>query len=254
MTSLRCHLLCALLLAAPWAGLRAAPPARDANAGWVSLFDGKSLGGWRVHCLPADVDKIFWTVRDGAIVCDSLGRKDHHYVWLVHEGEWADFELELEFQAFRSSPGNTGVQIRSRFDASPAAPNGGWLDGPQVDIHPPAPFRTGLIYDETRSEKRWIHPSLPSSKIEPRSTPPGFTFRYAEDNDGWNQLRIMAHGTSVTTILNGVTTATFDGAGLLDNEAHRQLNVGLRGHIALQLHVRDELKIRFRRLRLRVLP
>jgi hypothetical protein len=64
----------------------------------------------------------------------------------------------------------------------------------------------------------------------------------------------MAHGTSVTTILNGVTTAAFDGAGLLDNEAHRQLNVGLRGHIALQLHVRDELKIRFRRLRLRVLP
>jgi hypothetical protein len=40
-----------------------------------------------------------------------------------------------------ASPGNTAVQFRSRYDASATAPNGGWLDGPQVDIHPPAPFR-----------------------------------------------------------------------------------------------------------------
>lgn len=243
-----------LAMATVWPGLSAARSAGGTTSGWVSLFDGKSLAGWQVRCLPADATKTFWVVRDGAITCDSIGRKDHHYVWLIHESEWGDFELELEFQAFRSSPGNSGVQIRSRFDATPSAPNGGWLDGPQIDIHPPAPFRTGLIYDETRSEKRWIHPSLPSSKIDPRPTPAGFTFRYAEEDSGWNHLRIVARGTAITTVLNGVTTAAFDGAGLLDNEAHRQLNVGLRGHIALQLHVRDELKMRFRQLRIRVQP
>ena len=225
-------------------------PASD----WVGLFDGKTLAGWKVHCLPADAEKSFWSVREGAIHCDSIGRKDHGYVWLIHESEWADFELELEFQAFRSSPGNTGVQIRSRYDATPSAPNGGWLDGPQIDIHPPAPFRTGLIYDETRTEKRWIHPSLPSSKIDPRPTPAGFVFRYAEDGEGWNQLRIVARGAAITTALNGVITATFDGAGVLDNEGHRRLSVGLRRHIALQLHVRDELKVRFRSVRIRALP
>lgn len=224
-----------------------------AGAAWTELFDGQSLAGWKVRCLPADEGKVFWSVRDGAILCDSLGRKDHGYVWLMHESEWADFELELEFQAFRASPGNTGVQIRSRYDASASAPGGGWLDGPQIDVHPPAPFRTGLIYDETRTEKRWIFPSLPSSKIDPRPTPAGFTFRYAEDGDAWNQLRITAQGARITTALNGVVTATFDGAGVLDNEGHRRLDVGLRGQIALQLHVRDELKVRFRHLRVRPL-
>jgi hypothetical protein len=236
------------------AGHAADSGARRPAAGWVDLFDGGTLAGWTVRCLPADAAKTFWTVREGAIHCDSIGRKDHHYVWLVHEREWADFELELEFQAFRASPGNTGVQIRSRYDGSSAAPNGGWLDGPQIDVHPPAPWRTGLIYDETRTEKRWIFPSLTSSRIEPRPTPAGFSFRYAEDGGGWNQLRIVARGTTITTRLNGVTMADFDGAGVLDNEGHRRLDVGLRGHIALQLHVRDELKVSFRRLRARALP
>ena len=243
-----------LLLGQTLSALSAPASAESKSSPWVSLFDGRTLAGWKVRCLPFDADKTFWSVRDGAILCDSLGRKEHQYVWLMHESEWSDFELELEFQPFRVSPGNTGVQIRSRYDASPAAPNGGWLDGPQIDIHPPAPFRTGLIYDETRTEKRWIFPSLPNAKIEPRPTPAGYVFRYAEDNDGWNRLRIVARGPMITTELNGVTTAIFDGAGILDNEAHRRLEVGLRGQIALQLHIRDELKIRYRAIRIRALP
>jgi hypothetical protein len=253
MTTHTGYALC-LILALTSPPVATSAPAEPKSSPWLALFDGRSLAGWTVKCLPADADKTFWSVRDGVIVCDSLGRKDHHYVWLMHESEWADFELELEFQPFRASPGNTGIQVRSRYDASPTAPNGGWLDGPQIDIHPPAPFRTGLIYDETRTEKRWIFPSLPSSKIEPRPTPAGFTFRYAEDGEAWNRLRIVARGATLTTVLNGVTIANFDGAGILDNDAHRRLNVGLRGHIALQLHVRDELKVRYRALRIRALP
>ncbi len=223
------------------------------ESAWVELFDGRTLAGWSVRGVPADAGKSFWSVRDGAILCDSLGRPDHDYVWLVRDGEWGDFELELEFQAFRASPGNSGVQFRSRYDASPSAPRGGWLDGPQVDINPPGPWRTGLIYDETRTENRWICPSLPSWDIAPRSPPAGFTFVYAEDGDAWNRLRIVARGTSITTVLNGVTIAQCDGAGVLDNPGHRARHVGLRGQIALQLHLRDELKIRFRHLRIRAL-
>ncbi len=64
----------------------------------------------------------------------------------------------------------------------------------------------------------------------------------------------MARGPAITTVLNGVTIAEYAGAGVLDNEGHRRLNVGLRGQIALQLHVRDELKVGDRRLRVRPLP
>ena len=35
------------------------------NDGWTSLFDGKTLKGWRVAAKPEDVAKNYWTVQDG---------------------------------------------------------------------------------------------------------------------------------------------------------------------------------------------
>lgn len=243
-----CHSV-GLLLAAV-AGLGTAAETNDR----ASLFDGRTLDGWEVCCTAADTNKTFWTVDDeGAIVCDSTGRPDHDYVWLMTKQTFADFELDLKFQAFRGVQGNSGVQVRSRYDTSPSAPRGGWLDGPQIDIHPPAPWRTGLIYDETRGVQHWIHPKLPGSAIQSHPAPAGWVFRYAGEGDGWNELRIACRGTHITTKLNGVTISDYDGAGVLDDEVHRARKVGLDGHIALQLHTRDELKIRFKDIRIRTL-
>lgn len=223
-----------------------------ATAGWTALFNGRDLSGWTIKCQPQDAGKVFWTVADGSIVCDSMGRRDHNYVWLLTEKEFADFELRLQFQAYKDSPGNSGLQFRSRFDAEA---NGGWLDGPQVDIHPPAPmnWRTGLIYDETREEKRWVFPSLKDWNMEARFKPESFVFKYADDGDGWNDLSLICRGNHVKTILNGVVQTDWDGAGVLDNANHTRHNVGRAGHFALQLHAGDELRIRFRNLRIRTL-
>ena len=79
---------------------------------WTPLFNGKDLSGWHVACKPQDAEKTFWKVEDGAIVCDSIGRKDHDYVWLLTDKEFQDFELRLKFQAFSDSPGNSGLQFR----------------------------------------------------------------------------------------------------------------------------------------------
>lgn len=221
--------------------------AGGATAGeWESLFDGKTLAGWRVEAKKKDRERGFWSVRDGAITADSLGRPDHDYVWLVSEGEWGDFELRLEVRSFRRSPGNSGVQFRSRWD--PAA---GWLDGPQVDVHPPLPWRTGLVYDETRGTQRWIFPSLPDWRIEPAQGPAKWLWRHDDEGDGWNELRIVAVGTRVTTVVNGLTIADFDGAGILDDEGHRERGVGRKGHFALQLHKDDELLVQYRGIRVR---
>ncbi len=220
-------------------------------AEWIELFNGRNLDGWNVECTPMDRDKVFWKVVDGTIECDSLGRPDHDYVWLVHEGEFGDFELRVRFQAFRKSPGNTGIQVRSRFDRSPDSDSGGWMNGPQVDIHPPDPWRTGLIYDETREERRWIYPSLPDWNIDRARGPEKAVFFYADQEPGWNELRIVCAGLRIQTYLNDLQVADFDGSGILDNAAHVRHRVGRSGHIALQLHVGDELKVRFRDLRLR---
>jgi hypothetical protein len=217
-------------------------------ADWESLFDGETLSGWHVASRPEDAGRGFWQVRDGAITCDSLGRPDHDYVWLVSEGEYADFELVLRVRGFPHSPGNSGVQFRSRYDHG-----AGWLDGPQVDVHPPAPWRTGLVYDETRETKRWIHPSLEDWRIEPTDGPEEWTWRRPGEGDGWNEIRIVARGTQVKTEVNGITISDFDGVGVLDDEDHRRHGVGQRGHLALQLHKGDELLIQFKDVRVRTL-
>ncbi|MCS7043601.1 MAG: DUF1080 domain-containing protein [Bryobacteraceae bacterium] len=230
--------LCALLLAA--ASLAAQP--------WRPLFDGATLAGWRVEARPEDAAKGFWKAEGGSIVCDSRGRPDHDYVWLMTEDEFGDFELRLEVQSFRSSPGNSGVQVRSRYDRAAQ-----WLDGPQVDIHPPAPWRTGLIYDETRGWKRWIHPLLPDWNIGPEHAPAEWEWRHAGEGSGWNEISILCDGTRIRTTVNGRVITDRDFAGILDDAHHRARGVGLRGHIALQLHTRDELSIRFRNIAVREL-
>lgn len=219
------------------------PPA--AGADWRSLFDGKTLQGWRVEAKPEDRGKTFWQAKDGAIVCDSIGRKDHDYVWLVSEEEFDDFELTLEVKGFPESPGNSGLQFRSRYDAAIS-----WLHGPQVDIHPPAPWRTGLIYDETRETRRWIFPSLPDWNIAPAQGPAQWRW----EAEGWNRIRLVCRGLKVKSEVNGVAIADYDGAGILDDAAHQRHQVGRKGHLALQLHSRDELRIAYRNLRIRPLP
>jgi 3-keto-disaccharide hydrolase len=219
----------------------------DTNHG-VSLFDGKSLAGWHVAARPEDRDKGYWKVQDGAITCDSRGDRDHNYVWLMSDKEYGDFELRLKVRGFRDSTGNSGVQVRSRYDDEMHR-----LDGPQVDVHPPGAWRTGLIYDETRETRRWIYPSLKDAKIDAVHAPKGWTWKYADEGDGWNDLDILCRGLEITTRLNGVRMADFHGDGVLDDEAHRKHNVGRRGYLALQLHTGDQLYIQYKEIAIREL-
>ena len=46
------------------------------HAGWISMFDGKTLSGW-------DGDKSFWRVEDGAIVVESSCEKPTGTIYLV---------------------------------------------------------------------------------------------------------------------------------------------------------------------------
>lgn len=223
----------------------------------VPLFNGKNLEGWEIKCLPKDRDKNFWQVKDGAIECNSIGRPDHNYVWLINKSEYADFDLQLKFQIFKSSNGNSGVQFRSRFDDSETARGGGWLSGPQADIHPPVPFRAGLIYDETDGVNRWIYPSMPDWKISEKDVPKTALqtkLIYADDNpDAWNTLEIRCEGMKIKTFVNGNPVTDFDGKGILDDAAHIKNKVDSSGKIALQLHASDELFIRYKDIKIMTL-
>lgn len=232
------------------AGSLGASSGSDAT-GFVSLFDGRSLAGWTIKAVAEDRPRAvgFWKVEDGAIVADSIGQKGHDYVWLLTDKDYGDFVLRLKFQVARDVKGNTGVQIRSRYDEAT-----GWLDGPQIDINPPGPWRTGMIWDETRGSQRWLYPNVPRGQwVAASMAVANHRFIFADQPGGWNDLEIRAQGVRVRVDLNSVTVTDYDGAGVLDDEVHRARGVGLRGRIALQIHRGDAVRIRFKDLRIKEL-
>ncbi|MEP1486826.1 MAG: family 16 glycoside hydrolase [Algibacter sp.] len=214
---------------------------------FISIFDGETLEDWKVYGNPSDLEKNYWTVDHESILCNTMGDKNHGAVWLFYEEELTDFELKIKFQAYKGSPGNSGLQVRSRFY------EGGDIDGPQFDIHPPAPFRTALLYDESDGYNRWIYPSMPSPALKPEDADNSSPFYYSGDTPAWNTLHIICRGTIIQSFLNGVLVTDFDGSGILDDVIHQEQHVGMSGKIALQVHAKNELKIRFKDIQLKKL-
>jgi hypothetical protein len=85
----------------------AALPALAADDGWVSLFNGRDLDGWR----PSE-HKDSWQVREGHIVAD--GARSHlFYTGPVKGANFKNFELEVECLA---RPGcNSGVYFHTAY-------------------------------------------------------------------------------------------------------------------------------------------
>jgi hypothetical protein len=210
------------------------------EVGFASLFDGRTLDGWTIHCLPKDREqsKKDWTVDQGTILADTVGRREHFYVMLATNKEYGDFVLRLRFQVPRGVTGNSGIQIRSRYN-----PQTGWMQGPQIDINPPDPQTTGKLWNEGPGPHRWL-------SNEPIK---GFKFFYADEGSGWNDMEITAKGMRIQCALNGVKVVDYDGSGVLDDELHKQHNVGAKGQIGLQIHSNDELKLRFKDIRIKEL-
>jgi Domain of Unknown Function (DUF1080) len=111
MTTLSRRDLIALLLAAP----AAAYAFHDDSSDWISLFDGKSLDGWKPN-EHADTFKVV----DGQIVVH--GDRTHlFYVGPVHNADFKNFELSADVM---TRPGaNSGIYFHTAFQPSgwPAA-------------------------------------------------------------------------------------------------------------------------------------
>ena len=243
---------------------------------WQSLFDGKTMQGWHLEAaVEKDKTKGFVKVDNGSLLFDTMSDGKQKSIWLVSDNEYKNFELRLKIQSYKDSPGNSGIQVRSRYNKS--------MEGPQIDIHPPVPFRNGLIYDMTKGNERWIAPSLPDFKVSPSqvtdphkdywvhaddetphqtgksprqlAVPIYVDFIKANDDEswekGWNNIIIRSEGTRITSFINEALIADFDGEGLLNDELHKKAKVGMFGHIAFQIHAGKKLKLRVKDIRVR---
>lgn len=82
--------------------LSGGPVQAQQGAGWVTLFDGKTLGDWD------KVGETNWRVEEGAIVADKRTSKTPAY--LVSKKPYKDFMLYVEF--WPSDDANSGIFLR----------------------------------------------------------------------------------------------------------------------------------------------
>src|SRR5690606_24734191 len=82
-----------------WIAMLVAAPAAMAQDGWVSLFNGKDLTGWKLAENPAS-----YSVKDGAIV--AQGPRSHlYYDGPVGNHNFKNFELKFDA---KTEPGSNG--------------------------------------------------------------------------------------------------------------------------------------------------
>lgn len=145
--------LCVSAISLPW--LWAAEPdnvltAAEKDAGWVLLFDGKSTKGW--------MSAIEKPLPESHVQHGSLNPHPCHYM-LVHEQQWGDFQLALDFKI--SSKCNSGLFIRT----APLQPRPGkdvGFNGLEIAIDDTktAGFHdTGAIYDLVRPSENAMRPA-----------------------------------------------------------------------------------------------
>jgi hypothetical protein len=187
---------------------------------WVSLFDGKTLNGWRIF---KNMPNNSWEVKDGTLHCKAAeDRAENKRSDLITLGEYGDFELELEWKI--SPKGNSGILYRATegFDQP-------YLSGPEYqvidDIGYPEKIedwqRTGANYAMNAPQGAHPHPA-----------------------GEWNSTRIVVRGNHVEHWLNGVKVVEYEFGSddwkkrKAEGKWHDAAGYGVatKGHIDLQDH------------------
>lgn len=226
-------LLCASLLSS--AGFGAEPQQltdAEQKAGWKSLFDGKSLNGWRGYRMKGP-PAAGWEVQDGVLKTVPKVKGGE----IITEQKFNDFELSWEWRI--AAAGNNGVKYFVSEDR-PKAPGHEYqmLDD---DKHPDGkigPHRqTAAFYD--------VLPPAAGKPLKPVGE--------------WNASRVIVKGDHVEHWLNGAKVLAYDlgsdqlKAGLARSKFKGVADFGtkIEGHIMLTYHG-DECA--FRNLKIRELP
>ena len=209
------------------------------HAGYVSLFNGKTLQGW-------DGMPGVWRVQDGAIVGESTKEHNAGNSFLVYHGtEARDFDLKFEVKV--ELGGGSGVQYRSSTGIPPgrgAGPGEAPLDARWVMIGPQADFWLGLdknskqysgqLYSQNTSRGilAWRGQVVQAGPGREPQLVGRIGNREAlgslvKEGD-WNQFEVIARGGVILHILNGQLMAV-----LVDDDAKSSDNVS--GLIGLQI-------------------
>jgi hypothetical protein len=190
------------------------------EAGFVALFDGKTLAGWEGN------EKAF-RVENGAIVAGSLTEAIPQNEFLCTTKEYGDFELRLQAK-LEGKGENAGIQFRSK-----RVPNHHEVSGYQCDMGRAWDRSVwGALYDESRRNKMLAEPSEEAAKKAARG--PG----------EWNDFAIRCEGPTVQIWLNGVQTVDY---------GEKDGGISRAGVIGLQIHGGEPAQASYRNIRIKTL-
>lgn len=209
--------LTSLTVLAPATALRAeSPTAADPEAGFVSLFDGHSLSGWK-----ANENVESWKMEDGQLVCD--GPRSH----LFYVGDQAPLK-NFHFKAdVKTTPGsNAGIYFHTRYQDS-GWPKFGYEC--QVNISHHDPKKTSSLY-----------------AVKNVANPP------VKDNQ-WYTQEIIVQGKHIVLKVNGETLVDYTEPDNKQPESDQFTRCLDQGTFALQAHDPDS-KVYFKNLRVKKLP
>lgn len=165
--------------------------------GWIRLFDGKTLDGWKA----AESPKSF-VVKDGVIVVD--GPKGHlYYQGDVEKHNFKNFEFRAE--VLTKPKANSGLYIHTHF-LEKGWPNTGYEA--QVNTSHHDPKKTGSLYNVVNVKKKLV-----------------------EDNK-WYRYDIIVRGKRIVIKINGKTVVDYTEPADL-KRPERQLSSGT---FAIQAH------------------
>jgi hypothetical protein len=248
----RCHLLLGILLVTiifPSSAARAQQTypttAPASEAGFTSIFDGKTLAGW-------EGDPKFWRVEDGEIIGEiTPGNEIKRNTFLIWRcGLTGDFELKLRYRI--SDRGNSGINYRSEelTDAKFS------LKGYQFDIdgggrgNAAAVRHTGNNYEERGRTFMALRGQVTRAVEGAKREVIGAVGDYKEmmgliRNDDWNDVHIIARGNTLVHLLNGhVVSIVVD-----DDAEHR----AAEGKLGVQVHVGPPMKVQYKDIRMKKL-
>lgn len=150
------------------------PKANVPEAGFVPLFNGKDLTGWKTHASQPGT----WQIKDGILTCGP--GLSHLY---TARDNYSDFDLRLEA---RVNGGNSGVTVRAPFGPTLGV-KAEWVAGYNAKLH--APRMGGLLVD--------MNPDL--HRVREVALRP----------DDWIAVEVIARGNRVVVKLDGQTTAEY---------------------------------------------
>jgi len=188
---------------------------KKADDGWVQLFNGKDLTGWKTH----PDDKAKWEVVDGTIV--GSGPAGHLF---SKRGDYENFHFRIEAKI--NDKGNSGQYFRATY--AKAFPPGYEA---QINSTHGDPIRSGSLYPDGRD--RYSDEEKKMMIVRDQLVKP----------DEWLTQEVIADGNHIVIKLNGKTTVDF-----VDKR-----NRHTKGHFAFQQH-NDGSVVTIRKAEVKELP